>query len=149
MQHFYLNNYFIFLGKIEMNSLRVNSLNIFKHNVKKHYLTWITHNLFMWICVSVFIYVFMSVGVCIHTYVYILVYFPLTYSYSRCCCWCCCWVSFFFFCSLTLFSYFCSYLGGHNENKVFLPVLCYPSHCWCYSFLSALIFQLQFLNFNF
>ena len=61
---------------------RANSLNIFKHNVKKHYLTWIIHNVFTWICVSVFTYVCMSVGVCIYTYEYILVYFSLTYSLS-------------------------------------------------------------------
>ena len=59
-----------------------NSLNTFKHNVKKHYLTWITHIVFMWIRVSLFIYVYMSVGVCIYTYAYILVRFPLTYSFS-------------------------------------------------------------------
>ena len=53
-----------------------NSLNTFKHNAKKHYLTWVTHNEFMWICVSIFIYVSMSVGVCIYTYAYILMCFP-------------------------------------------------------------------------
>ena len=34
---------------------RTNSLNTVKHNVKKHYLTWITTNVFMCICVSVFL----------------------------------------------------------------------------------------------
>ena len=51
--------------------------------------------------------------------------------------------------TLTLYSHFGSDLRDHNENKLFLPVLCYPSHCWCYSHLSAVIFQLQLLYFNF
>ena len=112
---------------------KVNSLNTFKHNVKKHYLTWKTHNVYMWICVSVFIYVCMSVGAYTYTYGYILVSFPLTYH------------SHAFFFSFTLFSYYHSDLRDHNENKAFLHVLCYPSHCWCFSYLSAAIY----FNFNF
>ena len=70
-----------------------NSLNTFKHNVKKHYLTWITHNVYIWRCVSVFVYVSMSVCVYLFiwiylwmiymdVYIYILVCFPLTYLFS-------------------------------------------------------------------
>ena len=42
-----------------------NFVNTFKHNVKKHFLTWITNNVFMRICVSVFIYIY------IHIYIYV------------------------------------------------------------------------------
>ena len=49
----------------------------------------------------------------------------------------------------TLFSYFRSDLRGQNENKELLPVLGYPSQCWCYSYLSAVIFQPQLLYFKF
>ena len=70
-----------------------NSLNTFKYNVKKHYLTWITHNVYMWRCVSIFVYVSMSVCVYIFiwiylwmiymdVHVYILVCFSLTYLFS-------------------------------------------------------------------
>ena len=97
-------------------------------------------------CVYVYLYLYMFVcpWVCIYTYAYIIVYFPLTYSFSCCCC-CCCFVVF----SFTLFSYFRSDLRDHNEHKAFLPILCYPSHCWCYSYLSAVIFRLHLLYFNF
>ena len=37
---------------------------------------------------------------------------------------------------------------GHNEYKTFLPVLCYHSNCWCYSYSSAVTFQLKLLTFN-
>ena len=57
---------------------KANSANTFKHNIKKHYLTWIAHNVYMWIYVSVF------TNVCIYTYGYILVCFPLTYPFSCC-----------------------------------------------------------------
>ena len=82
-----------------------------------HYLTWITHNVIMWICVCVSVYVYISVGVCIYTYAYILAYFPLTYSFS------CCWVFF----SLTLFSHFRSNLREHNENRRFYPFCAIPA----------------------
>ena len=76
-----------YFGPSTWNSLleRANSLNTFKHNVKKHYLTWITNNVFMWICVSLFIYMFKRPWVCIYKYAYISVYFPLTCSFSSCC----------------------------------------------------------------
>ena len=45
--------------------------------------------------------------------------------------------------------HFFSDLRDHDENKAFLLVLCYPSHCWCYSYLSAVIFKLQLLYYNF
>ena len=66
-----------YIGPSIWNSLpdaikKASSLNTFKHNVKKHYLTWITHIVYMWICV----------GVCIYTYGYILVCFPFT-AFSR------------------------------------------------------------------
>ena len=59
-----------YFGPSTWNSLleRANSLNTFKHNVKKHYLTWVTNNVFMWICVSLFIYMFKCPWVCIYTY---------------------------------------------------------------------------------
>ena len=79
--------------------------------------------------VSLFMYVCMCVGKCIYTYQYILVRFPLTYPFT---------------CFLTLSSNFL-----YNENKAFLLILCHPSHCWCYSDMSAVIFQIQFLYFNF
>ena len=68
-----------YIGPFIWNSLpdstkKANNLNTFKHNVKKHYLTWITHNVFMWTCVSVFTYVCMSVGVCIYICIYITVF---------------------------------------------------------------------------
>ena len=103
---------------------KANSLNTFKRNVKKDYLTWIINNMHLCICVSVCIYDCVSMDVYIHTYGCILVCFHLTYPFS---CFC------FGFISLTLFSHFRSDLRDHNENKAFLPVLCYPSHCWCYS----------------
>ena len=80
----------------------------------------ITHNVYM-LCVSVFTYVCMSMGVCIYTYGHILVCFLLIYLGF--------FFVFLFFFSFTLFSHFCSDLRDHNENKMFLSVLCYPSHC--------------------
>ena len=79
-----------YIGPSIWNSLpysttKANNLNTFKHNVKKHYLTWITHNVFMWICPSVFIYVYMSVSMCVYTYAYILVclIYPCSCFFSR------------------------------------------------------------------
>ena len=68
-----------YIGPFIWNSLpdstkKANNLNTFKHNVKKHYLTWITHNVFMWTCVSVFTYVCMSVGVYIYMHIYYCVF---------------------------------------------------------------------------
>ena len=42
----------------------------------------IAHNVFLWICVSVFTYVYMPVGVFIYTYACTLVCFPSTYPFS-------------------------------------------------------------------
>ena len=122
---FYINSsiWNSFLDSIK----KVNSLNTFRHNVKKYYLTWIMNNVYVCICVSVFMYVCVSVGGFICTYGYILV----------------CWLIHFHV--FPLFSDF----RDHNENKTFPYVFCYPSYCWCYSFLSAVIFQLQLLYFNF
>ena len=99
---------------------------------------WMVPNLYMWIWVSVFI----CVGEWVNTYLwtYISVFsFDLS-------------ILMFFF-SFLLFSFspffFRLDLRKHNENNAFLPVLCYPSHCWCYSFLSAVIFQLQVLYLDF
>ena len=75
---------------------RANSVSTFKDNVKKHYLTWIIHNVYRWIRVSASIYVCMSLGVCIYTNGYLLVCFPLIYP--------------LFFFSLTIFSHFASVL---------------------------------------
>ena len=65
-----------YIGTSIWNSLpdsikRANSLNTFKHDVKKHYLTWITSNVFMWICVSVFIYMFKCPWVCVYIHIHI------------------------------------------------------------------------------
>ena len=65
-----------YIGPSIWNSLshsikRANSLNTFKHNVKKHYVTWITNNVFMWICVSVFTYMFKCSWVCVYVYMHI------------------------------------------------------------------------------
>ena len=87
--------------------------------------------------VYLYVYMFMSVGVYIYTWIYISV-FSLTYSFS-------CFFPF----SFMLLSHCRSDLREHNENKAFLPILCYPSHCWCCSYLSAVIFLIQLLYFNF
>ena len=87
--------------------------------------------------VYLYVYMFMSVGVYIYTWIYISV-FSLTYSFS-------CFFPF----SFMLLSHCRSDLRKHNENKAFLPILCYPSHCWCCSYLSAVIFLIQLLYFNF
>ena len=119
---------------------KANNLNNFKHNVKKHYLTWTPPNVFMWICVSVFIsvfilcvYVYACLRVCLYIYIYayVLVCFPLTYQFS------------WFFFSFNLSSNLFSDLMDHKENK------CYSSHCWCYLYLFAVIYQLQHLFINF
>ena len=99
--------------------------------------------MYICICVSVFIYVCLSLGVCICRYGNILVCFPLTYAFP------CFPFSFSCFSLFALFSHFRSGLRDHIENKAFLPVLSYPSYCWCYLYLSSIIFQLQLLNFNF
>ena len=102
-------------------------LNTFKHNVKKHYLTWIIHNVYMRTCVSVFMYVCVSVCVCMYIWIYISVFsFELS-------------ILVFFF-SFILSPHFRSHSRDHNENKVSLPVLCYSSHCWSYLYLSVVIF---------
>ena len=85
--------------------------------------------------VYLYVYMFMSVGVYIYTWIYISV-FSLTYSFS-------CFFPF----SFMLLSHCRSDLRKHNENKAFLPILCYPSHCWCCSYLSAVIFLIQLLYF--
>ena len=119
-------------------------LSSFKHNVKMHYLTWITNNFFRWICASVFMYMFRCCGcvyICICVYISVfsyLVLFILKLSFLL-----------LLFLEFTPFSHFCSDLRDHNKNKAFLPILHYLSQCSCYSYLSAAIFQLQFLYFTF
>ena len=108
---------------------RANSFNTFKDDVKKHYLTWIIHNVYMWIRVSVSIYVCMSLGVCIYTYGYLLVCFPLIYPF--------CFFSRLPFSLILVLSW----------KKAFLSVLCYRSHCWCYSYPSAVIIHFHLLCF--
>ena len=113
------------------NSIKkANSLNTFKHHAKKHYLTWIMHIVYMWIC----IYICLFVRVYIYIWIYISVF---SFNLSI--------LMFLFFFSFTLFSYFRSGLRDQNENMAFQPVLCYPRHCWCYSHMSAVIFQLQLM----
>ena len=120
-----------------LTALKTRIVEILSNIMSESTMTWIINNVFMRICVSVFIYVCMSASVCIYTHGYILVCFPLTYPFPC------------FFFSVTLFSHFSSNSRDHNENKAFLLVLLYPSHCWCYSYLSAVIFQLQLSYFNF
>ena len=109
---------------------KVNSLNTFKHNVKNHHLTWIINNLYMWIRVSIFVYGYV--------YIYIRKYISVS-SFNLS----------IFFSLFILFSHFVSDSRDRNEIQAFLPILCYPSHCWCYWYLSAAIFQFQLLYSNF
>ena len=93
------------------------------------------------IILSNFIYVYLDLFmlVCLWMCIYICIYisaFSFEYPFS-------------FFLSFTLFFHFCSDLRDRNWNKAFLPILCYLSHRWCYSYLSAVIFQLHLLYFNF
>ena len=93
-----------------------------------HYLTWITNNLSMWICASVFMNMFKCCGylyICICVYINVfsyLVLFILKLSF----------LLLLLFLEFTPFSHFCSDLRDHNKNKAFLPVLHYLSQCWCY-----------------
>ena len=117
---------------------RANILNTFKHNVKNHYLFWITHDMFMcmFICISIWLYV--RVCVCIYICIYISVFsFELFI------------LKFFMIFFVYTFLSFFSNLRDHSGNKALLPVLCYGSQGWCYSFLSAEIFQLHYLYVNF
>ena len=91
--------------------------------------------MFIWKYVYLYTGLYVHGYVCVYTYGYILVFFFDLFT-------------FMFFFSFTLFSNFCSDLREHNGNKAFLPILCYLSHCWCYSYLSAAIFHLQLSYFN-
>ena len=69
---YYLNEFFEFAPhtKIDTRTIykKVNSLKKLKRNIKKHYSSWIIHNVCMCICVSSCIYVCVSMGVCIYTH---------------------------------------------------------------------------------
>ena len=118
---------------------RANILNTFKHNVKKHYLFWITHDMFMcmFICISIWLYV--RVCVCVYTYAYILVYFPLNYSFS----------SFLWFFSFTLFSHFFLTWGTIVETRRFCPFCAMAAkadaiHFCLLKYFSFIIYMLTF-----
>ena len=78
---------------------------------------------------------------CIYGYVYL-------YLHMFVCLWVCIWIYVFFF-DLSILMFFCffSHLpfshiivltwGTTMKIRAFLPVLRYPSHCWCYSYMSA------------
>ena len=74
-----------------------NSLNSFKHNFKKHYLTWITNNAFMWIYVSVFIYMFKCPWVCLCIHMHIRQCIFLWLIHSQVILFLCFFVCFFVF----------------------------------------------------
>ena len=101
--------------------------------------------IYIYIYLYIYIYVCMSVGVCSCIYIckYISVFSFDLFIYSHVIC--------LFFFSFTLFCHFRSDLKDFNENKVFLSILCYPSYCWCYSYLSVLFvcFFLLWLIFRF
>ena len=115
---------------------KIDSLNTFKHNVKKQYLIWITHNVYIWKCVSVFAYVCMPVSVRIYTYGYKLVCFPLTYPFS-------CFFSFIF--SLIFVLTWKTTMKTRCFARFVLSKL---THCKFYSYLSAVIPRLELLYFN-
>ena len=124
-----------YIGPSTWNTLfdsikKANSLNTFKHNVKNHHLTWIINNVYMWIRVSVFIYgcVYIYIRKCISVSSFNLWMFSSLFI---------------------LFCHFGSDLRDGNETQALLPILCYPSHCWCYWCLLAAMFQFQLLYFNF
>ena len=106
---------------------------------RKQYLTWITHNVFMRKCVSVFVYVFMSVGV----YIYICKYISI-FSFDL-------FILMYFF--ATLFAFFRLHFSliFFLTWGTFLSVLCYPSYYWYYSYQSVLFvfFFLLWLIFRF
>ena len=112
---------------------RANSLNTFKHNAQST--IWLELHI---MCLCEYVYM---ICICLYVrscvYIYMCIYisvFSLTYWF-----WCCCCCFCFFF-LVFLFSHFRSNLRDYNENKPFLPILRYLSHCWCYSYLSATSF---------
>ena len=86
-----------------------------------------------------YVYVCVFMGVRIYTYGHILECFSLIYPFS---CFSCS-----FFSSFSLLPHFRSDMRDRNQNtSYFLPVLCYPSHCRCYSYLHSVIIPLNLLN---
>ena len=86
----------------------------------------------MCICANMYLYLYVfCVRRCVYIYLWIYV-----------------GVSSFDLFILMFFSFF-FHLLYHNENTAFLPALCYPSLCWCYSYLSAIKLQSQLLYVNF
>ena len=79
-----------------------------------------------------------------HLYLYVFCVRRCVYIYL----WIYVGVSSFDLFILMFFSFF-FHLLYHNENTAFLPALCYPSLCWCYSYLSAIKLQSQLLYVNF
>ena len=65
---------------------KANSLNTSNHNAKKHYQTWITHNVYYWIHICVCFYIYLYVDGCVYMYIWILLTYLLTYltNLSRC-----------------------------------------------------------------
>ena len=112
---------------------RANSLNTFKHNAQST--IWLELHI-MCLCEYVYMYLYMFVCPCvcvhIHVHIYQCFFFDLLILMLL--------LLFCFFFLVFLFSHFRSDLRDYNENKPFLPILCYLSHCWCYSYLSATSF---------
>ena len=90
---------------------------------------------YMYMCIYIYL-----LNVCECVYIYICSYISV-FSFDLFILKC--FFCFFLFSQFSIFSHFLSDRRYHNENKAFLPVLCYPSQCWCYSYLSTVIFQLQ------
>ena len=66
---------------------KTDSLNTFKHNATKHYLSWIIHNVYMKICVSLYRFICPWVCVCIYIWIYInvflwFIHFHVFFSHS-------------------------------------------------------------------
>ena len=96
---------------------------------------------YMYMCIYIYLFKCLWVCVYIHMLIYQCIFLWLIHSqvfFLFLFCFC-----FFLFSQFSIFSHFLSDRRYHNENKAFLPVLCYPSQCWCYSYLSTVIFQLQ------
>ena len=95
----------------------------------------------MCLCEYVYLYLYMCVcpWVCVYVHTHIFSVFSLDLSILI--------ILFFFL--FGLFSYFHFVSRDQYKNKTFLHILCYPSHCWWYSYLCAVICQLHIFYFNF
>ena len=108
---------------------KVNSSN----NVKNHYLTWLINNLYMSMFICIYIFLCVRGCVCINIWIYI---------YQRVFPWFIHSHVFFLVYPFLSFSFWLEEpLWKYGVSVRFL-------HCWCNSYLSAVIFQFHFLYFN-